>query len=181
MQALFLPGAPWGTPWMERVLPAIEELTVTHASRTVFTRFIPAQNAETARGAWTRYYRKWESITLDHLDPEQVDLAPSLRRFVPPAAIVDKSVYSPWTEGRLGAMLASSGVRAIVISGGETDVCVLAAVLGAVDRGFRVVIAADAVCGSTDETHDAAMTLYASRFTEQIEMASTEEILSQWR
>ena len=57
----------------------------------------------------------------------------------------------------------------------------LATVLGAIDRGFRVIIATDAICGSADETHDAAMTLYASRFGEQVEIASTEEILASWR
>ena len=66
------------------------------------------------------------------------------------------------------------------MSGGETDVCVLATVLGAIDRGYRVVIAADAVCGSADATHDAVMTLYASRFSEQVEIAGTEDILSGW-
>jgi spore maturation protein CgeB len=41
-----------------------------------------------------------------------------------------------------------------VISGGETDVCVLAAVMDAVDAGYRVVLAADALCSVSDESHD---------------------------
>jgi nicotinamidase-related amidase len=63
----------------------------------------------------------------------------------------------------------------------ETDVCVLATVLGAIDRGYRTIIALDAICGSADETHDAAMTLYRSRFSEQVETATTEEILEGWK
>ncbi|WP_187972941.1 cysteine hydrolase family protein [Aquibium microcysteis] len=180
MQAIFMPGAPWGNPWMERVLPAVEELSARHARRTVFTRFVPATDPETAPGAWKRYYRKWEALTLRHVAPELVDLLPALARLAPPAAVLDKRVYSPWTEGRLDALLASGGIDTLVVSGGETDVCVLATVLGAVDRGYRVVIAADAVCGSADSTHDAAMLLYASRFSEQVEVAATEEILSGW-
>lgn len=181
MQAIFLPGTPWGNPWMERVLPAIEVLTARHAARTIFTRFIPARDVDAASGAWKRYYRKWESLTLDHVDPSRIELVSSLARFVPPATVVDKRVYSPWTEGRLDAMLTSPEFNALVVTGGETDVCVLATVLGAIDRGFRVIIATDAICGSADETHDAAMTLYASRFGEQVEIASTEEILASWR
>ncbi|MCV0397236.1 MAG: cysteine hydrolase [Rhizobiaceae bacterium] len=181
MQAIFLPGGPWGNAWMERVLPAIEELAARHAARTIFTRFIPARDVEAAPGAWKRYYRKWESLTLSHVDPARIELVASLARFVPPATVVDKHVYSPWTGGRLDAVLASGDSDTLVVTGGETDVCVLATVLGAIDRGYRVVIATDAICGSADETHDAAMTLYASRFGEQVEIATTEEILADWR
>jgi nicotinamidase-related amidase len=100
---------------------------------------------------------------------------------VPPAKVIDKRVYSPWTEGHLDQMLAGSTVDTLVISGGETDVCVLATILGAIDRGYRVVLAADAVCGSADETHDALMRLYSSRFSEQMEVAGAREILEHWR
>lgn len=86
----------------------------------------------------------------------------------------------PWTEGGLDRLLAGSGVDTLIISGGETDVCVLAMALGAIDRGFRVVIAEDALCGSSDETHDALMRLYYRRFTEQVETATVEEIAASW-
>ena len=181
MQAIFLPGSPWGNPWMERILPEVEELAGRFSSRTLFTRFLPAQDVESAPGAWKRYYRKWESLTRARIDPKLLELVPALARFVPPAVLLDKSVYSPWTEGKFDAFLGRMDIDTLVISGGETDICVLATVLGAIDRGYRVVIAADAVCGSADQTHDAAMTLYRSRFSEQIETAGTEEILAEWR
>ena len=43
-------------------------------------------------------------------------------------------------------MLDGSEVDTLVVTGGETDICVLATVLGAVDRGFRVVLVSDAIC-----------------------------------
>ncbi len=67
-----------------------------------------------------------------------------------------------------------------MITGAETDVCVLAAVLDAVDHGFRVVLATDAICSSSDRTHDALMTLYRNRFSEQIETAASEAIIGAW-
>ena len=70
---------------------------------------------------------------------------------------------------------------ALIVSGSETDVCVLATVLDAVDRGYRVIVARDAVCSSSDEGHDMLMRLYHTRFTEQIETADVETILSRWQ
>jgi nicotinamidase-related amidase len=167
--------------WFERVLSPIEELCGSHTQRTVFTRFIPAARPGDGHGTWARYYRRWADVTLNRIGTDAVRLVPALERFVPPARVIDKHVYSPWAEGNLDALLAGSGIDTVIVTGGETDVCVLATVLGAVDRGLRVIIATDAVCSSSDATHDALMELYLSRFTEQIEAASTAEILHAWR
>ncbi|MEY9595598.1 hypothetical protein ABIF74_000288 [Bradyrhizobium japonicum] len=73
-------------------------------------------------------------------------------------------MYSPWTGSDLHSQLPSAGVDTVVVTGDETDVCVLATVLGAVDWGFRVVLVTDAICGSADETHDSMMTIYMNPF-----------------
>lgn len=54
----------------------------------------------------------------------------------------------------------------------------LAAALDAVDHGFRVVIASDALCNSADETHDVLHKLFHERFGLQIEAAPTDAILA---
>lgn len=181
MQRLFGAGSPWAVPWLERVLPAIESLCGAHTRRTVFTRFIPADRPGEGPGTWVRYYQRWADVTLENIGVDAVRLVPTLERFVPPAQVVDKRVYSPWSEGNLDRLLAGSRVDTVVVSGGETDVCVLGTVLGAVDRGLRVILATDALCSSSDDTHDALMELYLTRFSQQIEAAETEEILIEWR
>lgn len=181
MQQLFGPGSPWAVPWAGKVLPAIEELTAHRARQTIFTRFIPAARPGEGPGMWARYYHRWADVTLVNIDPRVVELMPSLGRYVPPARVLDKRVYSPWTEGGLDAMLKGSGINTLVITGGETDVCVLATVFGAMDRGFRVVLVTDAICGSADQTHDALMELYRSRFSEQVEIVEMAEVLDCWR
>lgn len=181
MQRLFAPGGPWAIPWVQKILPRVEELASRHPRQTMFTRFIPAARPGEAAGMWAGYYRRWAAVTLANIDPALVGLMPSLARFTPPAKILDKRVYSPWTEGRLDALLDGSGIDTLVISGGETDVCVLATVLGAIDRGFRTVVVTDAICSSADQTHDALMELYRSRFSEQIEIAEMAEVLDGWR
>jgi nicotinamidase-related amidase len=180
MQLVFAEPTPWHTPWMGRVLPVIEEIACRHAERTVFTRFLPPSQPDDMPGAWQRYYCRWREMTLERIDPGLLELVPALARFAPPAKIVDKHVYSPFVERALLNHLRDRQADALVITGAETDVCVLAAVLGAVDFGYRVVIASDAICSSADATHDALLTVYRNRFSEQIEIADTELILANW-
>jgi nicotinamidase-related amidase len=181
MQRLFAEDTDWHTPWMERVLPNVVRLVAAHPARTIFTRFIPAKEPGQGSGTWRRYYQNWESMTVSRLGREMVELVPELKRFVPPAKVIDKKVYSPWLEGDLDDLLRGTPIDTLVVSGGETDVCVLATVLGAVDRGYRVVVATDALCSSTDETHDAMMTLYHNRYGQQVETVTTDTILENWR
>jgi nicotinamidase-related amidase len=180
MQRMFAEDTEWHMPWMDRVVPLVRQIAESHASETVFTRFIPALRPGEGNGTWKRYYQRWPSMTLEHLGHDKVDLVPQLARLAPPAQVVDKHVYSPWMESPLQALLQERGANALVITGGESDVCVLATVLGAIDRGYRVVVVSDAICSSADETHDASLRLYQSRYGQQVEIATTEQILMSW-
>ena len=181
MQRLFAEGTDWHTPWMGRVLPMVQRIAEARPAQTLFTRFIPAERAGEGEGTWRRYYERWPGMTREALGPEMEALAPPLARLVPPAEVFDKRVYSPWWDGELDRRLRRRGVDTLVVTGAETDVCVLATVLGAVDLGYRVVIPTDALCSSSDETHDALLTLYRARFGQQVETATAEEILAAWR
>lgn len=181
MQNLFAEGTEWHTPWMERVLPVVAQIAGARPERTIFTRFIPADSTEEARGTWRRYYERWPMMTLDALPAHLLDLVPPLARLAPPATVFDKRVYSPWLDPAFDRRLREKGVDSLIVTGAETDVCVLASVLGAVDRGYRVVIATDAICSSSDSTHDALLTLYRSRYGQQVETAKAEEILRCWQ
>jgi nicotinamidase-related amidase len=127
---------------------------------------------------WRTYYEKWWMMTGEHLPPDMLTLVPELARYCPPATIFDKRSYSPWFDGRLHAFLAMQRVETLVITGGETDVCVLATALGGIDLGYRVIVLKDAVCSGADETHDASLTLLGNRFCAQVELMLTEDFLS---
>jgi len=43
-----------------------------------------------------------------------------------------------------------------------------------------VILAKDAVCSSTDATHDAVLSLFGRRYNQQVEVLCVEEILSRW-
>jgi nicotinamidase-related amidase len=180
MQKMFAEDTEWKMPWLERVLPNITTITASHPEHTIFTRFIPAQKPGQGVGMWRRYYERWHSMTIDQLGPGMTELVPDLARFVPPARLFDKHVYSPWTGSDLHQQLKSAGVDTTIITGGETDVCVLSTMLGAIDWGFRVILVTDALCSSADETHDAMMDVDMNRFGEQVEVVTTENLLNAW-
>jgi nicotinamidase-related amidase len=116
-----------------------------------------------------------------HHGKGKVDLVPDLAATVPPAHVVDKHVYSPWIHTDLHAQLRQKHVDTLILSGGETDICVLATALGAIDLGYRTILVTDALFSSVDETHDKTIDLYRARFDMQVETATAEAIIAKWR
>jgi nicotinamidase-related amidase len=180
MQRLFARGGLWETPWMERVLPSIAATVALCPERTVFTRFIPPQTADEAPGQWRHYYRRWSAATREKLELSQLDLVPELARYAPPAAIVDRPAYSAFHRSALAGFLAERHIGTLIVSGAETDVCVLSTVLAAVDLGYRVVIVEDGLCSSSDAGHDALMTMYRLRYTEQVDLITADLLPQVW-
>jgi nicotinamidase-related amidase len=181
MQRVFSESTSWQVEWLPRILPNCCQIAALHPERTFFTRFVTAKEAGMGHGAWKRYYQHWEAMTIDRLGAEMLDLVPDLQRFAPPARIIDKHVYSPWLGTDLHEQLRQGGIDTLVITGGETEVCVLATVMGAIDLGYRVVVVKDALCSSADSTHDKMIDIYCDRFQMQIEAVDTSEILHNWK
>jgi nicotinamidase-related amidase len=178
MQNLLKAESPWPTPWAERILPKVIALAEALPERTIFTRFIPPRTPAEMPGTWRDFYSKWRCVTRDRLDGNVLELMSPLAQFIPPAQLIDKMTYSAFSNPALLRQLNSWRCPNIVISGAETDVCVLATVLQAVDLGFRVVLPVDAICSSSDPCHEALLTLYRQRFSQQILAIDTEQILS---
>ncbi|MCF6367951.1 cysteine hydrolase family protein [Rhizobium halophilum] len=181
MQRMFAEDTPWNVPWMERVREPVATLAAARAAETIFTRFIPPKRADDTQGTWSEYYRKWPMMTREILGDGMVDILPELRALVPPAIVFDKPIYSPWLDGRLHNFLQKQEVTTLVISGGETDVCVMAAVLGAVDLGYSIILLRDAICSTSDQTHDASLQVFGSRFSTQIKIDTVRNVLDWWR
>jgi nicotinamidase-related amidase len=180
MQRIFSGEGVWATPWMDRVLPVVAELAGRYPERTVFTRFITPNRPDDLPGMWQRYYTRWKEATREQLDPALLELLPQLARLCPPATVINKTRYSAFAEPELFSHLQAREADGLVVTGSETDVCVLATVLGAVDLGYRVILVRDAVCSSSDEGHDALMQIYHRRYTEQIEVADASAIMARW-
>lgn len=180
MQRLFAPGGPWPAPWAPRILPAVAELAAHMPERTVFTRFLPPPQPDALPGMWRAFYAKWRDLTREAIDPALLDIVPELARFAPPARIMDKARYSAFTAPGLPSFLAASGANTLILSGAETDICVLATLFDAVDVGFRTIVARDAVCSSSDAGHDAVLSMLEHRLSVQVEVADVADILGRW-
>ncbi|HVJ32563.1 MAG TPA: cysteine hydrolase [Terriglobia bacterium] len=177
MQNLVAEAGPWETPWSQRILPAVVALCERYSDRTIFTRFVPPPRTEDAPGRWQAFYRKWPQVAGENVGGGMLDLMPPLSSFVPPAVVLDKTTYSAFSNPQLVAQLRQWQVGSLIISGIETDVCVLATALSAVDFGFGVVIPLDAICSSADIGHDSIIAIFKTRFSQQIKAVSCSNLL----
>jgi nicotinamidase-related amidase len=180
MQLMFAEGTKWASPAVAAVLPVVTELCSIAPSRTIFTRFLTPPHLEAAKRQWRRFYGESPSMLADNLNPEQLRLVAELRRFVPPAAVVDRYVFSAFAAPSLSLRLEELGATTIIFSGVESDVCLLATVLSAIDRGYRVIIVRDAVASSKSSGHQAVMEGVFPRFDQQVELVTIDKLLQSW-
>lgn len=142
-----------------------------------FYEVYPPQRPEDMPGMWRCYYEKWRQATREHIDPRLLELMPPFPELAPPALVIDKPVYSAFAGHLLHDELMRRHSDTLILTGAETDVCVLSTALGAIDHGYRVIIAEDAVCSSSDQGHDSLLALFAQRFSHQLDVADTHTIL----
>jgi nicotinamidase-related amidase len=180
MQRLFEATTSWQVPRLPELVPLIARLIERRPGQTILTRFMTPASPEAAPGSWRRYYHHWSSVILAEMDPALLELVPGLAAFAPPAEICDKTTYSAFASGTFIDSLRQRRAGTLIFCGIETDVCVLASVLGAIDHGHHVVLAEDALASSSDAAHRAVLDLLVPRLDQQIEQVSVASILSRW-
>jgi len=180
LQQLFLEPGPWYCPRGLEILPSVRRLIDHAPGRSLYTRFITARSPETARGNWQRYYRHWHAVTQAEAGAEVLELHGELAPLAAPGDVYDKPTHDAFLSEAFRDRVLREAPSALVFSGIETEVCVLAAALTAVDLGYRTVIATDAVASSVPAAHDACLTQIYPRFDQQIELATVDEIVAAW-
>ena len=178
MQRLFAEPTSWQVPDIPRILPNIQALARALPERTLFTRFVVPRRAEDMGGQWRRYYEHWSEFTGAVLPPDRLDLVGGLAALAPPGAVFDKLTYSAFEAPAFVERLRALDAGTIVLTGVETDVCVLGTLFAAVDRGHPVIAVADAMARSSRPGHAATLDHVLPRFDRQVEMATTAAALA---
>ena len=181
MQVVFAEHPDWGAASTMEIAPRITRIAAHWPERTVFTRFIPPSSLEEALGQWQAFYRRWPQIVAESGNAALFDLLPSLKAHVPPARVIDKPVYSAFEVPAFADALHALGADTLIFTGVETDVCVLATALGAIDHGLRTILVSDALASASLEGHGAALAAIYTRFDQQVELIDTETLLREWK
>jgi nicotinamidase-related amidase len=179
MQVLFTPPGRWVVA-MDGIMPNILAIASAHPARTLYTRFVVPERADAAKGCWQGYYDHWWDFTGEHLPEGRLDLLEELRPLALPTTIIDKPTHSAFEVPELEQQLTALGATTLVLTGVETDVCVLATALTAIDRGYRVIAISDAMTSSSPEGHAATLNAVLPRFDRQAEIMETATLLAEW-
>jgi nicotinamidase-related amidase len=180
MQRLFAEATEWASPVVHDIAPRVARIVAHAPHLTLFTRFLTPVRAEDAKGQWQIYYRHWNSVLAGNIDADLLDLIPPLRRFVPPARVIDKYVHSAFEAPQFESTLDEFTADTIIFTGVETDVCVLATALTAIDRGYRTILVSDAIASSSLPGHNASLESIYPRFDQQVELTDTDTLLKAW-
>jgi nicotinamidase-related amidase len=180
LQRLFAEDTVWSTPTLMDIVPNVVALTNAQPGRTLFPRFVTPQAAADAPGTWRRYYTRWHDVTRPMLAPGMLDLVAPLAAIAPPGSIIDKPTHSAFAVPEFIDRLAALGADTLIVTGVETDVCVLGTILDGIDRGFRIVTVSDATTSSSLPGHCATLDLILPRFDQQVEIVTTEAALRAW-
>lgn len=180
MQRLFLEPGEWFAPTALSILPACKSLAENGGERCLFTRFVTAYEASDATGCWQRYYQQWESVTRKVIGDEPMALHAQLQPLAAQARCFDKLTHDAFDSAPFSEHIRVLKPEALILFGIETDVCVLATALSAVDLGYRVIIVEDACASSMPESHSACIKHIYPRFDQQIEITNSSMLLESW-
>ena len=174
LQRLFAEPHGWHVSSIAGILPNVLTLCQTTAENTLYSRFITPPNPQSAQGRWQNLYQAYPQVT--GLNPAILDLIEPLAKIAHKTQIFDKTTYSIFPA----VLPHLSQTDTLILSGAETDACVYASALSAVDLGLRVIVATDAVTSSDQAAHDATLHIIARRMPAQVELATTAEIIAAW-
>jgi nicotinamidase-related amidase len=94
--------------------------------------------------------------------------------------VIDKRWYDGFAGSALDGALRARGVTSLVVTGTMTDICVLATVIGAFNREYRVTVVEDAVATLWPEIQRAALDIVARAYGRVVSSKQVLDTLSAW-
>ena len=181
MQRLFAEDTGWLVPTIDAIVPNICRLVDHRPDRALYPRFITPKNPEAAFGNWQAFYRRWPQVTQDKMSTAMFDLMAPLAAHAPAEAQIDKPAFSAFSTPEVAKALARLKAGVLIMSGVETDACVLATAMDAVDLGHRVIVVSDAVTSTSLEAHRATLDHVYPRYAPLLDLATTSDIITAWK
>ncbi len=98
----------------------------------------------------------------------------------PDERVIDKRWYDGFAGTALDGALRACGVTSLVVTGTMTDICVLATVIGAFSREYRVTVVEDAVATLWPEIQRATLDIVARAYGRVVSSKQVLDTLSTW-
>ena len=103
---------------------------------------------------------------------------PAIHEVVPSSVpVLTKTSFSCWGADGFQAALEKRGAKALVLVGMETHVCVQQTALEAIERGYEVVLLADAVCSRRPQDRECALDLMR---VQGVGVTTSEALVFSW-
>jgi ureidoacrylate peracid hydrolase len=99
----------------------------------------------------------------------------------PGELVVRKHWYDAFAGTPLDGALRARGVSSLVVTGTMTDICVLATVIGAFNREYRVTVAEDCVATLWPEIQRATLDIVGRAFGRVVPSKDVLDMLAGWR
>jgi len=169
LQRVFAETTPWIVPALPAILPNVRRLIAHFDPRIVLSTHMPPAHPS---GTWERYYRRWAFL------PARPELTAVIAELQHAGSIVEKVTYSCFGDPAAAERLRLLNPAPLIVAGVETDICVLATVLDAVDLGIAVAVVEDAVASADAAAHKGALAILR-RIPEQVRVTTTGALLAE--
>jgi nicotinamidase-related amidase len=192
MQRAFLdPGEAMEVPAARDIVPQIQSLLALfrgHGLPVVFTEFTYAEavpllvghlhpeHRRAAAGAPRGFGRPSSSCLRGEANVHVVpELAPR-----PDELVVTKHYYDGFNGTPLDHALRARGVTHLVLTGTMTDICVLATVVGGMNREYRMTVVEDATATLSPEIQRTTLDVIRRAYARVLTAKQVAEELAQW-
>jgi len=173
----------------EAALPRIRELVDVFRAAprpVIFTEFVYSERAPLLVGALHPEHRRaapgaprsrGRPSSSCHEDDPSVETVAALAPWAD-ELVVRKRWYDAFAGTPLDGALRARGVDTLVVTGTMTDICVLATVMGAFNREYRVTVVADAVATLWPDIQRATLDIIGRAYGRVV---STKDVVDEMR
>lgn len=99
---------------------------------------------------------------------------------LPGKPVIDKRWYDAFAGSPLDGVLRARGVTSLVVTGTMTDICVLATVIGAFNREYRVSVVDDGVATLWPDIQRATLDIVARAYGRVVSSKQVLDTISAW-